>query len=223
MAERFVRGWIVDLAALNAVPGTGAPSPEELLRGAEADLLMTLGRGDEEAGEELVLEALTEIVSGELDPKRAYRYARVSEVVLDWVGRRLDGHVAMGLTYYLPGRSLGCWEPVLAALEMPTFAKIWAVENMLFPFARGGAAPTPIQWPIRTVLNSRDLDAVSVEMKGPIDSRIQCLPAELLGENDDRLESTRDELCSGLTRLRGWVEQAIAADRELVLIMDGDQ
>jgi hypothetical protein len=111
----------------------------------------------------------------------------------------------------------------LAVLEMPALSRAWATENVSFPWPVGEAPPNPMHWPIRTEWTTSQLGGIAAELDGPLDVRINELPAEELVDNPDWLDDARDELHRGLTRLRAWVGAAAEAGHSLVLVMDGDQ
>lgn len=217
------------------------------------DLVRTLGRGNLEAGRRILEESLDDVLEGRLDASKAYEYLRVLEVVVDHLGRPLtqstmttvqtrmrDGRVLAGRmltpearaswiwlqwTNYLPNGTLGRWNPILAELELPALAELWAEPNFPFPWQTQDPS-REVDWPICTAIDGGDLERVAAELGRLHEARIEALAPSLLAATADErnVGGARRELWTGLQLLRRWIGSVRdQAGRALLLVMDGDQ
>ncbi len=237
MSSRFVRGWKAAPASLLKLVGASKLSVKTVLatnKRAAKDVFMTLGQGYERAdiaeGKELAIVALTNLLEGKLDADDPY--GRVLELILNHVARPLArtvrAEIYLGFTYHVPHVDMGCWNPALRALGLPTLAKLWARGNYPFPRARGTSGG---DWPIWSVFDPKALRAIEAELAPLRRATLDAIPAKPLGEDAD---ATRDELWQGLERLRDWVREVQKPERtatlgmtktgnSLIYVMDGDQ
>lgn len=191
------------------------------------DVFMTLAESFEaedvpegKAAATTILRQLLE--EGALDKKSAYEYARVLELVLNHVATPMKDEITLADTYHVPHDAPGCWNPYLRALKMPRLAKLWAAENLHWPWKARSLAPG---WPIWTELSPAALPAIAAELKALKRADLDKLAPKTLSDDpddDDDVQATRDELWQGLKQLRGWVAK-VGKGKSLVLSMDGDQ
>jgi len=249
MSERFVRGWKVSLPKLQGLVGAKRLKASEILNSkanakCRSDVLMTLGEGDEKDGAKIADRSLSALLAGKLDRKQAYEYARVMELLLNHVAQPLatkyvakwrepQDQIALQWTYYAPTDSFGCWNPLLKRLELPKLAKAWAAPNVHFPWKPSKKAPA-VDWPLWTYFDSKELDVLAKELSKLTRAGLKELPAKILVDEAKYAEQCRDELWTGLERLRDWIERARAPEKReglaydkqkngLMLLMDGDQ
>lgn len=232
MAERFVRGYVVSPERLLALVGSGFPVKGPLTRRSEVreEVEETLA-GD--GWEVSIDDALEHLSRGDLDPGLAYVYRRVSELVLGAFAIRLPGEIELVLTYYLPNDSAGRWDPVLRSMGCSRLAKLWAADNVAFPWRRRPRGVS-FDWPGLSLLPSAELAAIAAELAAPRKAPDELLRPDLDGEAAELLAEARAELGRGLRRLRSWVARASAeqtrakpavapSGNALLLWMDGDQ
>jgi hypothetical protein len=234
MSERFVRGWVVSFSELRKVIG-GALTAKEVL-GCKAntrtkrDVFMTLGECFEpddkdglREGREAATSTLRQLLEeGSLDRKREYDYARVLELILNHVAKPMADEIVLANTYHAPHQDPGCWNPYLRKLRMPRLAKLWASENVRFPWKARALAPG---WPTWTEFAPTVLPVIAGELKAVKRADLEALARKTLSddpEETDQVEATRDELWQGLSQLRKWIAKT-GKHQSLLLSMDGDQ
>jgi hypothetical protein len=149
--ERFVYGFVVSTDALWDLVGSGLDA-SELLRGVDNEFIDMFE--DEFESEPGLTRYAEDVLSGRLDPDRAYPYTRLVEPILTMVAEPL-GMIHMAYTCYLPNDSFGRWNPVLAAIGLPRLAAAWAEPNCPFPWPRGSKARS--DWPCVTELAAGEL------------------------------------------------------------------
>jgi hypothetical protein len=165
------------------------------------------------------LRALLE--DGALDRAHEYEVARVLELILNHVGTPMKDEIQLADTYHVPHSHSGCWNPYLRALRMPHLAKLWAAENLRWPWKR----PLAPGWPVWTELPPATLPMIAKELASVKRADLDKLAPKTLSHHPDDardVKATRDELWEGLTRLRGWIAK-VPKGESLVLSMDGDQ
>ncbi len=244
VSERFVRGWKVSLAKLDALVGSNSLTATYVFdskanAACRMDLLMTLGEGKKAAGKKVALAALAEVLSGKLDADHAYDYARVTELLLNHATRPLgdaeDAQILLQLSYYVPNDSHGRWNPLFEACDLLKLSEAWAASNFRFPWT-GANTPDAEKrpWPIWTVFEPSALAGLQAELKSVTEAKRRALPDSSLARDPRWAEGCRRELGAGLGRLRGWVDAAQSnepddrlawtrRDNALVLLMDGDR
>jgi hypothetical protein len=225
MAERFVYGFRIQPDKFHGIVKSGVPASEVIgsLIVDETDELLEEACPDEPITTE---EAIAAITSGALDEEHAYEYRRVTEVIAESIGERFGDEIDMITTYYLPNDSSGRWNPVLEKLGLNLLAAQWGETNTAFPWSDGEQNPTRVDWPTLTLLSADQVFALATELDEVLDSdAIARLPADVLHEygKEEEAASAREELGTGLQKLRSWCAQALAKDWGLLLIMDGSQ
>lgn len=231
MSERFVRGWSVSIPQLTSVVGGDLTAKAVLASKANTrnkrDVFMTLAESSEPAGVREGKEAATVILrqlleEGALEKKSTYEYARVLELVLNHVATPMKDEIIVVDTYHAPHDAHGCWNPYLRALKMPRLAKLWAAENLRWPWKARALAS---YWPIWTELPPSALPAITAELRAVKRADLDKLAPKTLSDDPDDaddVQATRDELWQGLKQLRGWISK-VGKGKSLVLSMDGDQ
>ncbi len=223
MSERFVEGFIVSPKKLTSLLGTAALEPNTVkskLKGNPIlkDVIMTLANGENDP--EPVDSALAALRRGSPHPEAAYKYARVTTLVLHAYGEALGTLQAS----YMPSEDFGLWNPVFHALGMKTIAKQWGKASLAFPFARPSLN---VSWPILSCIDGESLAAWQRELAGKWSEKLETLPVKTY-DPEQRGSMTREEVHAGIAMLAQWVKRASAqakmqSDSALVLILDGDQ
>jgi hypothetical protein len=137
----------------------------------------------------------------------------------------------MLLTYYVPNDEPGRWNPILKACKLAAVAKLWASPNFHFPWPKG---PTRSRWPTWTLFDAPDLESIGAELESFTKAKLEAVPATMLSSDAEDAHDCRDELWSGLDRLRHWLGEASAPEKgeglgwqkrgnALLVLMDGDQ
>lgn len=220
MAERWVFGFRVDVPKLDEVVGSGRSASDvigSLITSEEDELL-------EEWGDDPITaeQAIAEITAATLDKNRGYEYRRVTGLIAESVGERFGDEIDVVCTYYLPNDSHGRWNPVLDAIGLPKLAACWGTSNSPFPWKDG---PIHTDWPIATILEAKQVCALSAELDAFERTTLQELSSELLVDDgdEDNAREVREELNAGLDTLASWCRQAMEKEWGLLLIMDGSQ
>ena len=141
--------------------------------------------------------------------------------------------ILLQLTYHVPNESHGRWNPLLKACKLATLAKSWAALNVSFPWQNAKHRPK-VDWPVWTLFDEAVLAEIAAELEQLTKERIESLQGKVLADNEKYSEECREELWSGLTRLRAWIRSAQAPEKTeglgwakkgnaLMLLMDGDQ
>ena len=219
MSEKFVKGWKVNPSKLQRLVG----SKEETSKVLASTKKQTLSEVEDAVGGSkgkiVTFEALNDILKGTLDEKKYSKYVRMTELCLNHCGSELDGEIFLVATNYLPNPDLE-WNPVLRYLELSKLSELWNRANLSFPWKDKPNKKS--EWPVRTIISSADLPAVSSELESLTEDKVRSIPKEMLLENPDHdLNASYDELWDGLKCLKTWVKASLGAS--LVLIVDGDQ
>ncbi len=174
---------------------------------------MTLANGENDA--EPVDSALSALRRGSPHPEAAYKYARVTTLVLHAYGESLGTFQSN----YMASDDFGLWTPVFHALGMKAIAKQWSKSSLAFPFARPSLN---VRWPIISCIDAESLAAWKRELAGTWSEKLEALPVTTYDP------VTRAEVHAGIAMLAQWVKRAtthakMQPDSALVLILDGDQ
>jgi hypothetical protein len=229
VSERFLEGFAVDTAALDALIGSPKLAPAAMrkqLRGKAVlhDIDMTLGNGDDADGRARVDAALAALSTGRPSAKAsAYEMTRVIALVLAAYAKRLG---SIEVAPCVEGDAFGLWNGVFKALAMPTLAKDYGKGSFAFPYAKR-SKQTTVDWPIMTLVD-KSLAAWKRELASPWAKRLAALPDKLFthpkyGTDAETVAETKRELVPAIKRLAAWVGAALRAKRVLVIVLDGDQ
>jgi len=224
MSERFLEGFVVDLAKLQKLVGTPKLAAKAVRAKTNKHVLpdvdMTLGDGEEDDGKPITDAALAQLASGKVKKDNAYALARVNTIVLHAYAKWL-GTIEVP---YVAGDSFGLWNPVFKALGMKTIAKEYGLSSFAFPFKKS----QNVDWPISTVVTGKSLAAWNTELAGDWAKKFPALPDapftdKKYGPNADEIAYAKADLPPAFATLKKWVATAVKAKQSLVLILDGDQ
>ena len=224
MSERFLEGFVVDLAKLQKLVGTPKLSAKvvraKTTKSSLTDVDMTLGDGEVKAGKPLTDAALAQLAAGKFDKDDVYDLARTNTLVLHAYAKSL-GTIEVP---YVAGHNFGLWNPVFKALGMKVMAKEYGVASFAFPFKK---SPN-VAWPISTVVGGASLAAWNTELAGTWAAKFPTLPDapftdKKYGPNTDEIAYAKSDLPPAFAKLKQWVAAAVKAKQALVLILDGDQ
>jgi hypothetical protein len=225
VGEQFMRGFVLDVAALNAVVGSkDRKLVARVLKHPTAEEVNDL---IDERHTRLSLEAaMIEIVDGKLRAAHAYEYRRTLEIVAALLGES----VAPAPT--LPGRGWQELGPAWSHWGLQRLGKIWGGAqsgNRELPWPwTSPRRDRAVRWPIAVIVLRRDVAAVLAEVKAfkAKTAALRGVPTGIARFSDAAywpVEDLAGEAEHAAKAVAKWLARGAATKRDVLILHDGQQ